>query len=55
MRFQAHLLANELLSIPFFLLQSLNEMSAKVKEGKHNYLSHHILVKLYVTDELKDI
>lgn len=45
LRFQACLLASKLLSIPFFLLRSLNDMSTMVKEGKHNYLAHHVLMK----------
>lgn len=55
LRFQARLLASKLLSIPFLLLRSLNDMSAMVKEGKHNYLAHHVLIKLIFTDALEDL
>jgi hypothetical protein len=36
------------LSLPYFLLQSLKEMSTKVKKGKQEFLAHHGLIKLIV-------
>ena len=41
------------LSIPFFLLQSLREMSTKVKRGKNESLEHHGLIKIVVCDSLE--
>jgi len=36
------------LSLPYFLLQSLKEMSTKVKNGKKEFMAHHGLIKLIV-------
>jgi hypothetical protein len=33
------------LSIPYFLLQSLKEMSLKVYKGKHEFVAHRGLIK----------
>jgi hypothetical protein len=43
------------LSIPYFLLQSLKEMSLKVQKGKHEFLAHHGLIKLIVSDSLRSL
>lgn len=40
------------LSIPYFLLQSLIECGAKLKEGTSDQLTHHGLIKLLVEDAL---
>ena len=41
------------LSIPFFLLQSLREMSTKVNRGKNEALEHHGLINIVFCDSLK--
>jgi hypothetical protein len=43
------------LSLPYFLLQSLKEMSAKVKRGKHEFLAHHGLIKLIVSYAMRNM
>jgi hypothetical protein len=43
------------LSLPYFLLQSLKEMSTKVKKGKHEFLVHHGLIKMMVSDVLRNM
>jgi hypothetical protein len=43
------------LSIPYFLLQSLKEMSLKVKKGKQEFLAHHGLIKLIVSYSLRSL
>jgi hypothetical protein len=43
------------LSIPYFLLQSLKEMSLKVQKGKQDFLAHHGLIKLIVSDALRSL
>ena len=41
--------ASKNLSIPYFLLQSLKEMSLKVKKGKNELLAQHGIIKLIVS------
>jgi hypothetical protein len=41
------------LSLPYFLLLSLKEMSTKVKKGKHEFLAYHGLINFMVLDVLR--
>ena len=41
------------LSIPYFLLQTLREMSAKVQRGKKEALTNHGILKLIISDALE--
>jgi len=40
------------ISVPYFLLQSIIDMSLKVQEGKHQQLAHHGIIKLTLEDSL---
>ena len=40
------------MSIPHFLLNSITDMRKKVRERKYQYLAHHGLIKLIVSDSL---
>ena len=42
----------EYLSIPYYFLQSLREMSSKVQVGKVDALAHHGIIKIIVNDTL---
>jgi hypothetical protein len=42
----------ENLRIPYFLLQSLREMSEKVQKGKKDALAHHGLINIIVCEAL---
>ena len=52
LRFGADTPPQNRLSIPYFLLQSVIDMSIKVKEGKHQQLAHHGLIKIILEDSL---
>lgn len=39
----------------YFLFQSMTDMSHKVKEGKHQKLAHHGLIKLILEDALSQL
>jgi hypothetical protein len=41
------------LSVPYFLLQSLKEMSLKVQRGKQEFLPHQGLIKMLVSNALR--
>jgi len=43
------------LSLLYLLLQSLKEMSTKVKKGKFDLLAHHGLIHLMVSDALRNL
>lgn len=43
------------LSVPFFLLHPIINMSIKVQEGKHQQLAHHGLIKLILEDALNNL
>lgn len=53
--FQVEFPLDQRLNVPYFLLQSIRDMSRKVREGKHQHLSHHGLIKLIVGDASKKI
>jgi len=55
LRFQAELPLSQRLSVSYFLLQSIRDMSQKVREGKHQYLGHPVLIKLVVVDALRKL
>lgn len=42
-------------SVSYFLLQSIKEMSQKVREGKHQHLGHDGLIKLIAVDSLNNL
>lgn len=43
------------LNIPYFLLQSLIDMSMKVKEGNYQQLAHHGLIRLIIEYALQNL
>jgi len=43
------------LIIPYFLLQSLKYMSLKVHRGKQEFLAHHGLIKMKISDALRSL
>jgi len=53
--YQSNLPLNHILNVPYFLLQSIKDMSQKNREGKHQHLTHHGLIKLIVEDSLNHI
>ena len=53
LRFGANRPQNRL-SIPYFLLQSVIDMSIKVHEGNHQQLAHHGLIRLIIEDALQN-
>lgn len=55
LRFQIELPIPQRLSVPHFLLQSIIEISQKVREGKHQHISHHGLIKCIVIDALNHL
>jgi hypothetical protein len=55
LRHLSHQKLKEILIIPYFLLQSLKEMSTKVKGGKKEALAHHGLIKLIVYEALGNL
>lgn len=46
---------NQRLNVPYFLLQSIIDMSQKVQEGKHHKLAHHGLIKLIMEDAFVEV
>jgi len=55
LRFRARVPINQRMNVPYFLLQSIIDMSEKVKEGKHKLLAHHGLIKLTMEDALSQM
>ena len=55
LRFEVDTPPQNRLSIPYFLLQSLIDMSVKVQEGKHKQIVHHGLIKLILEDSLQNL
>jgi len=55
LRFRANTPPQNRLSIPYFLLQSVIDMSIKAHEGKHQQRSHHGLIKLILEDALQNL
>ena len=55
LRFGEEIPIDRRLTIPYFLLQSIIDMSLKIQEGKHQQLAHHRLIKLIVEDALSQI
>ena len=53
LRFQGELPLEQRLSIPHFLLNSINDMSHKVRQRKYHHLAHHGLIKLIMNDALR--
>ena len=41
--------------MPYFLVQSMINMSIKVQEGKRHQLAHHGLIKLILEDSLQNL
>lgn len=41
--------------MPYFLLKSIIDMNEKVKEGNHQQLTHHGVIKLIVEDVLSQL
>jgi len=54
-RFKANFPLSQRLNVPYFLLQSIKEMSQKVREGKQQHLGCHGLIKLIVVDALNNL
>ena len=52
LRHQMDLPAEDKLSIPYFLLQSMAECAIKLREGTPDQVAHHGLIKLLVEDAL---
>lgn len=44
-----------ILSIPYFILQLMIDMSIKVQEGKNKKLAHHGLIKLILEDAQQNL
>ena len=42
-------------NVPYFLLQSIREMSKKLRAGNHQHLGHHCLIKMIVVDALRNL
>jgi len=55
LRFGADIPPQNRLSIPYFLLQSVIDISIKVQEGKHQHLAHHGLIKLILEYALQNL
>jgi len=55
LRFGAYTPPHHRLSIPFFLLQSLINISMKVQEGNYQQLAHHGLIRLIIEDSLQNL
>jgi len=55
LEFQAKFPLAQRLSVPYFLLQPIRDMIQKVREGKHQNLGHHRLIKLIMVDSLNKI
>lgn len=53
LRFQGELPLGHRLSVPHFLLNSITDMSHKVRQRKYQHLAHHGLIKLIVNDALR--
>jgi len=54
-RFQEECPLAQRQSVPYFILQSVRGMSQKVREGKHQHLGHHGLIKLIIVDALNKL
>lgn len=55
MRFQEELPIPNRLIVPHFLPQSIIEMNEKVREGRHQYITHHGLIMIIVIDSLNHL
>ena len=55
LRFGAETPPHHRLNIPYFLLQSLIDISIKVKEGNHQQLAHHGLIRIIIEDALHNL
>ena len=55
LRFGENTPTDHRLNIPYFLLQSLIDMSMKVKEGNYHKLAHHGLIRLIIEDDLHNL
>ena len=53
LRFQGELALEHKLSVPHFLLNSITDMSHKVRQIKYHHLAHHGLIKLILNDPLR--
>ena len=53
--FKAELFIPQRLNVPHFLLQSMIEMSQKVREGKHQHISHYGLIKMIFMEALNHL
>lgn len=49
-RFKEKLPSTHRLSVPHFLLQFIIEMNQKVREGNHQHISYHELIKMIIMD-----
>lgn len=45
LRYQKKIPLEQRFNVPYFLLQSIKDMSQKVREGKHQHLAYHGLIK----------
>ena len=55
LRYKEELPIPKRLSVPHFLLQYIIEMGQNVREGKHQQISHHGIIKLIVMDALSHL
>ena len=55
LRFKEDLPLDQSLNIPYFLMHSIRDMIHRIKEGKHQHLAHHGLIKIIVEDALNKL
>jgi len=55
LKFQVEFPLAQRIVVPYIFLQSIRDMSQKVREGKHQHLGHHGLIKMIVVDALSKL
>lgn len=55
LRFGADTPPQNILNIPYFLLQAVKDMSMKVQKGNHQQLAHHGLIRPIIEDALQNL